>query len=117
MNRHGLDSSYFKLKLGELTRDADNYTPDEMARALLRLVCVASPVVMTESEFALQRQDAIHGVVNGRRARAEDMKCPDCQRFEMKFTRLYGWYCIPCETGPWVLGVNGVVKRTLTAGT
>ena len=41
MNRHGLDARYFKEKLGQLVRDADNYTPKEMQRALNRLASVA----------------------------------------------------------------------------
>lgn len=41
MNRYGLDSRYFKEKLGQLVRDADNYRPDEMMRALDALSDVA----------------------------------------------------------------------------
>lgn len=40
-NRFGLDSRYFKEKLGQLVRDADNYRPDEMRRALDNLADVA----------------------------------------------------------------------------
>lgn len=42
MNRFGLDSRYFKDKLSQLVRDADNYRPDEMRRALENLTEVAS---------------------------------------------------------------------------
>ena len=41
MNEHGLDARYFKEKLGQLVRDADNYTPIEMQIALSRLAGVA----------------------------------------------------------------------------
>jgi len=41
MNRYGLDARYFKEKLGQLVRDADNYTPEEMSIALERLRDVA----------------------------------------------------------------------------
>jgi len=40
-NKHGLDARYFKEKLGQLVRDADNYTPAEMSRALKRYHLVA----------------------------------------------------------------------------
>lgn len=43
MNEYGLDARYFKEKLGQLVRDADNYTPAEMALALGRLQAVAEP--------------------------------------------------------------------------
>jgi hypothetical protein len=36
-NRFGLDDRYFKEKLGQLVRDASNYTPAEMSRALQKL--------------------------------------------------------------------------------
>ncbi len=42
MNKHGLDARYFKEKLGQLVRDADNYTPEEMQIALNRLARVAN---------------------------------------------------------------------------
>lgn len=42
-NEHGLDVRYFKEKLGQLVRDVDNYTPDEMRRALSRLSSAACP--------------------------------------------------------------------------
>lgn len=42
-NEHGLDARYFKEQLGLIVRDADNYTPDEMHRALTRLAKVAEP--------------------------------------------------------------------------
>ena len=41
MNDYGLDSRYFKEKLGQLVRDADKYTPQEMSNALSRLKEVA----------------------------------------------------------------------------
>jgi len=41
-NNHGLDSRYFKEKLGQIVRDADHYTPSEMARALERLAATAA---------------------------------------------------------------------------
>jgi len=46
MNRYGLDSRYFKEKLGQLVRDADNYTPNEMSLALGRLKEVAEVAVV-----------------------------------------------------------------------
>lgn len=42
-NEYGLDDRYFKEKLDQLSRDARNYTPMEMHRALLRLAAVAVP--------------------------------------------------------------------------
>ena len=51
-NRYGLDASYLQQKLELLLRDADNYTPDEMARALARLAVVADSTVLCEAEFA-----------------------------------------------------------------
>jgi hypothetical protein len=41
MNKYSLDSRYFKEKLGQLVRDADNYTPQEMSNALSSLKEVA----------------------------------------------------------------------------
>jgi hypothetical protein len=46
MNLYGLDSRYFKEKLGQLVRDADNYTPQEMSLALDRLKRVADDVAV-----------------------------------------------------------------------
>lgn len=40
-NKYGLDSDYFRKNLEQLARDADNYTPSEMTRALRRLYVVA----------------------------------------------------------------------------
>ncbi len=40
-NDYGLDARYFKEKLGQLVRDADRYTPEEMSLALVRLSDVA----------------------------------------------------------------------------
>jgi len=50
-NEYGLDVSYFKKKLKLIVRDADRYTPDEMARELLRLSSAASTKVVIEPEF------------------------------------------------------------------
>lgn len=41
-NEYGLDVSYFKGKLGQIVRDADEYSPQEMTTALLNLVNVCS---------------------------------------------------------------------------
>lgn len=51
-NQYGLDTIYMRSKLKLLVRDADNYKPDEMARALARLVVVADADVLQESEFS-----------------------------------------------------------------
>lgn len=51
-NQYGLDTIYMRRKLELLVRDADNYKPDEMARALARLVVVADADVLQESEFS-----------------------------------------------------------------
>jgi hypothetical protein len=40
-NQWGLDDHYFSKKLGELSRDASHYTPEEMRRALDSLSDVA----------------------------------------------------------------------------
>lgn len=53
MNRYGLDSRYFKQKLGQLVRDADNYTPQEMALALERLKQVADGAAANNAINAL----------------------------------------------------------------
>lgn len=50
-NEYGLDVDYFRKKLGLVVRDAYRYTPDEMARELLRLSHSASPEVVIEPEF------------------------------------------------------------------
>lgn len=42
-NRFGLDVSYITSGLKILVRDADNYRPDEMGRALRRFANVADP--------------------------------------------------------------------------
>ena len=60
-----LDRNYHAKNLKRLLRDLDNYTADEYSRALLRLVCVADPIVMTEREFVQQRLKAISEMVNG----------------------------------------------------
>ena len=59
-----LDKHYHEKNLKIILRDIKNYTPDEYARALLRLVCVADPIVMTEPEFTQQRLKSISEVVN-----------------------------------------------------
>ena len=60
-----LDKHYHEKKLKMILRDIKSYTPDEYSRALLRLVCVADPIVMTEPEFTQQRLKAISEVVSG----------------------------------------------------
>lgn len=50
-NQYGLDTNYMRSKLNMLVRDADNYKPDEMARALARLVLIADADVLQEPEF------------------------------------------------------------------
>lgn len=40
-NEYGLDAHYFKKNLDRISRDADQYTPEEMATALTRLSGVA----------------------------------------------------------------------------
>jgi hypothetical protein len=51
MNEYGLDYKYFQRKCSILARDARDYKPDEMARALLRLASVADKAVLNETEF------------------------------------------------------------------
>lgn len=46
-----LDHNYHKHKLQLVVRDIERYTEDELARELLRLVCVANPLIMLEKEF------------------------------------------------------------------
>ena len=65
MNEHGLDSRYFKVKLGQLVRDADNYTPKEMQLALSRLATAACPHRFIF--FGYQKQ----------------MRCADCGQLDM----------------------------------
>lgn len=60
-----LDKSYHEKNLKIILRDINTYTQDEYSRALLRLVCVADPIVMTEPEFTQQRLKAISDQVNG----------------------------------------------------
>lgn len=52
MNEYGLDTQYFINKLSLIIRDAENYTPDEMARELARLSITADKAVILESEFS-----------------------------------------------------------------
>lgn len=58
MNRFGLDVNYHQPNLRMLADRIDNYTPQEYARTLLRLVVASSPIVMSESEFTKARMDA-----------------------------------------------------------
>lgn len=51
INEYGLDVDYFKRKLNLVLRDADRYTPDEMARELARMSVVANSEVIKEKEF------------------------------------------------------------------
>jgi len=50
-NRYGVDVSYNKKKLDTIIRDLPNYTSDELARELARLVVVNDPNVLKENEF------------------------------------------------------------------
>ncbi len=50
-NRYGLDVNYHTNFLKQLVRDMDNYTKQEYARSLLRMVAVTSPETMQEAEF------------------------------------------------------------------
>lgn len=50
-NRFGLDADYHFRKLAIILRDIENYTPDEYARSLARLVRVADASVLREPEF------------------------------------------------------------------
>lgn len=49
-NRHGLDARYFREKLGQLVRDIDSYTPEEMHLALVRLAETAQPAPVEQSQ-------------------------------------------------------------------
>lgn len=51
----GLDAEYFRKNLQQLARDADNYTPDEMERALTRLADVAKGQKMSALEWFFRR--------------------------------------------------------------
>lgn len=57
-NRYGVDAPYFHGKLSIILRDIENYTPDELARSLARLVVVADKDVLAESEFTLEQGKA-----------------------------------------------------------
>jgi hypothetical protein len=50
-NPYGLDSRYFKEKLGMLVRDADSYTPEGMQLALQRLAEVAGSQVTIKPKY------------------------------------------------------------------
>jgi hypothetical protein len=50
-NEYGLDYKYFIKKLSLVIRDADRYTPDEMARELARLSVTADGSIILEKEF------------------------------------------------------------------
>lgn len=59
MNAHGLDARYFKEKLWQLVRDADNYTPVEMHLALTRLAEVADSQANDVATWRIDRQAEI----------------------------------------------------------
>jgi hypothetical protein len=50
-NSFGLDVGYHSKYLKQLIRDMDNYTPEEYARSLLRMVNVTASEIMSEPEF------------------------------------------------------------------
>lgn len=54
-NEYGLDTSYFGRYFELMLRDHKNYTPDEMARSLLRMSLVADDKVIKEDEFKQPR--------------------------------------------------------------
>ena len=54
-NEYGLDVSYHRKKLELILRDLDIYTPDELARELLRLSDASDPAVVIEPEFQRRR--------------------------------------------------------------
>lgn len=49
-NDYGLDVDYFKKNLLVIYRDAENYTPEEMERALKRLAVVAETSIQPPEE-------------------------------------------------------------------
>ncbi|MBE0470401.1 MAG: hypothetical protein IBX55_12960 [Methyloprofundus sp.] len=51
-NQNGVEQSYFEENLSLIQRDLSNYKPDELARALIRLACVADSSVISEDEFS-----------------------------------------------------------------
>lgn len=51
-NSHGLDADYFSKKLKLVLKGVNNYTPDEMARELVRLALVANG---TEAQVEMVR--------------------------------------------------------------
>lgn len=53
-----LDRPYHKKNLEIILRDLNNYTSDELSRALLRLAVVADPLVLSEQEFMQARISA-----------------------------------------------------------
>lgn len=55
-NEYGLDVGYFKRYFKLLLRDADNYTPAEMARSLARMSVVADEKVLLEPEFTTDKE-------------------------------------------------------------
>jgi len=55
-NRHGIDGHYFGKNLSRIVRDFDSFTPDELARCLARLACVAAESILSELEFARPAQ-------------------------------------------------------------
>jgi hypothetical protein len=50
-NNHGIDAHYFHKKLNLVLRDFECFTPDELARTLVRLARVADESVLQEREF------------------------------------------------------------------
>lgn len=60
-NRYGVDAPYFHGKLSLVLRDLENYTPDELARSLARLVVVADKNVLAEPEFTPEQSQAAPG--------------------------------------------------------
>jgi hypothetical protein len=57
-NGYGLDVDYFRKKLRIIVRDADRFTPEEMARALARLSVTAASYVLNEEEFSFQHRNS-----------------------------------------------------------
>lgn len=54
-NEYGLNVDYFKRYFELMLRDADSYTPDEMARSLARMSVVADKSVIGEPEFKKEK--------------------------------------------------------------
>lgn len=72
-NRFGLDVNYHSGVLKQVLRGIENYTPEEYARALLRMVNVTAPVVMQEKEFKCDKLARVREYVeSGAECRAVD---------------------------------------------